>query len=603
MAEIKVPQKNNPSSFNAGASLKNNRVPSADQKNKKMSSTGSEPSKGEDLKKKVKSGVKNAKREIKKEAIAVGVQALSEGAIDHNITKKALDTKLGNKLVDSLQTPVEKLQTKKDNYKEKKEKIRQKRANRGQDPDHPFLWYEALPIEAKFGIWFIVGMIAMIFLFIIIFSSVFENNSLLKAQSFAYISGQNAGNKLQNILSSDTSLSEKFINIFDSFIVRDFDNIGNIFTGGSKCSGDDCGSRAEVMYFQKISDISYRYKMLYDIELDWPLIIASNLSQSSDKEQTFKDNLNDYDDISNLDEVMNLDWEYDYEKIDGYTYLDADDSRFDLQLLAKNMVTKTTIQSCVLDDDILETTTLTDVMDSELTEDSEFYLECIQGEYVVESTYELDFDKYDEFLTEYVEKKYFVDGSGFMNNETGNSGGSSAIISGASSIANAFVMQARNQLTNNDNSIYWKYMGYSSRVPWCAAFVAWVTNNTSYEGQALYPNIIKTKTASAAGYMRYFIDSGDGNINFRYNNNCNKYSDKGSYTPKPGDLIFFDWQQSWNGNLSGIQIGNGVIDHVGIVEKVQGGQVYTIEGNSSDDVRSRQYSLSSCKVVGYGSWY
>ena len=76
-----------------------------------------------------------------------------------------------------------------------------------------------------------------------------------------------------------------------------------------------------------------------------------------------------------------------------------------------------------------------------------------------------------------------------------------------------------------------------------------------------------------------------------------------NYIPKQGDIIFFDWSQSWDGNFSNIVIGNGVIDHVGIVEKVEDGKVYTIEGNSSDDVRSRNYSLNNCKIVGYGTWY
>lgn len=44
-------------------------------------------------------------------------------------------------------------------------------------------------------------------------------------------------------------------------------------------------------------------------------------------------------------------------------------------------------------------------------------------------------------------------------------------------------------------------------------------------------------------------------------------------------------------------------DHVGIVEKCEGGRVYTIEGNSSDQVRQRNYTVDYGAIMGYGrSW-
>lgn len=68
------------------------------------------------------------------------------------------------------------------------------------------------------------------------------------------------------------------------------------------------------------------------------------------------------------------------------------------------------------------------------------------------------------------------------------------------------------------------------------------------------------------------------------------YKQKGQfYTsyPKPGDQIFF---------------GTSISDcsHTGIVEKVDGSKVYTIEGNTSDQVARRSYALTSSKIVGYG---
>jgi len=61
----------------------------------------------------------------------------------------------------------------------------------------------------------------------------------------------------------------------------------------------------------------------------------------------------------------------------------------------------------------------------------------------------------------------------------------------------------------------------------------------------------------------------------------------GSYTPKAGDIIFFDWE------------GDGTTDHVGIVEKVENDTVYTIEGNSGDACKQRNYPDGSSVIIGY----
>ena len=51
-------------------------------------------------------------------------------------------------------------------------------------------------------------------------------------------------------------------------------------------------------------------------------------------------------------------------------------------------------------------------------------------------------------------------------------------------------------------------------------------------------------------------------------------------------IIFFDWD---NKGSSGPQ--DGLSDHVGIVQKVENGIVYTVEGNSGDSCRVNQYSI------------
>lgn len=57
-------------------------------------------------------------------------------------------------------------------------------------------------------------------------------------------------------------------------------------------------------------------------------------------------------------------------------------------------------------------------------------------------------------------------------------------------------------------------------------------------------------------------------------------------TPEPGDVIFF--------------YRSGDINHMGIVSRVAGSSVVTIEGNSSDSVAERCYSVNDTSIAGYG---
>ena len=50
-----------------------------------------------------------------------------------------------------------------------------------------------------------------------------------------------------------------------------------------------------------------------------------------------------------------------------------------------------------------------------------------------------------------------------------------------------------------------------------------------------------------------------------------------------------------------IYFGPNGSSHVGIVTSVSNGQVNTIEGNTSDMVAKRSYSLTNAKIYGYGT--
>ena len=67
-----------------------------------------------------------------------------------------------------------------------------------------------------------------------------------------------------------------------------------------------------------------------------------------------------------------------------------------------------------------------------------------------------------------------------------------------------------------------------------------------------------------------------------------------AYVPQPGDIIFYDWQDS------GIGDNVGWSDHVGIVEKCDGNIVVAIEGNNNDGVNRRSIQVNGKNIRGYG---
>ena len=136
------------------------------------------------------------------------------------------------------------------------------------------------------------------------------------------------------------------------------------------------------------------------------------------------------------------------------------------------------------------------------------------------------------------------------------------------------VVVALSQLGNVGGQPYWSWYGFNSRVEWCACFVSWCANECGYLDAGVIP-----KFAGCVNGVQWFKDRGLWQDN--------------SYEPRPGDIIFFDWNDE-NGQ-------DGLTDHVGIVEKVENGFVYTVEGNSGDSCRERRYSIGHYEIYGYGT--
>lgn len=66
----------------------------------------------------------------------------------------------------------------------------------------------------------------------------------------------------------------------------------------------------------------------------------------------------------------------------------------------------------------------------------------------------------------------------------------------------------------------------------------------------------------------------------------------GTITPKPGDIILYNWDQSYQPN-------NGYSDHIGYVESVSNGQITCIEGNKGEAVARRVLSVGNGNIRGY----
>ena len=126
---------------------------------------------------------------------------------------------------------------------------------------------------------------------------------------------------------------------------------------------------------------------------------------------------------------------------------------------------------------------------------------------------------------------------------------------------------AKDQVGNVGGQPYWSWYGFNSRVEWCACFVSWCLNQAGYSEP-------KFASCNSQG-VPWFRDHGQwANGNYK--------------DLAPGDVIFFDWE------------GDGSADHVGIVIGTDGERVYTVEGNSGDSCRIRDYDLNSNVIMGYG---
>ncbi len=110
---------------------------------------------------------------------------------------------------------------------------------------------------------------------------------------------------------------------------------------------------------------------------------------------------------------------------------------------------------------------------------------------------------------------------------------------------------------------------------WCAMFVSFCLH---------YAGVPEEDFPEAAGVYAWIESLKELEI----------YADAEDYTPRAGDIIFFDSNS------------DGKADHVGIVEALELDEdgeivaIYTIEGNYSDSVAENKYDPDDTIIVGYG---
>lgn len=127
----------------------------------------------------------------------------------------------------------------------------------------------------------------------------------------------------------------------------------------------------------------------------------------------------------------------------------------------------------------------------------------------------------------------------------------------------------------------WYNASWSSSTPWCACFLSWAAakNATSLISVPKFANVNKGE--------EWFSTGSNGTFFYKRTSTAPP-----SYTPIPGDYIFFDWECDDDP------------DHVGAVLFVNGTgndtTVYTIEGNSGGRVAIHSYNINDPRIYGYG---
>ena len=110
--------------------------------------------------------------------------------------------------------------------------------------------------------------------------------------------------------------------------------------------------------------------------------------------------------------------------------------------------------------------------------------------------------------------------------------------------------------------------------PWCAMFVSVVSLQCGLRG-------IMPTECGCPSMVRLYQELG-------------RWVENDANTPSPGDVIFYDWQDS------GVGDNVGQPDHVGIVTACDGQTMTIIEGNCDNAVKTRTLAVNARFIRGFG---
>lgn len=352
-------------------------------------------------------------------------------------------------------------------------------------------------------------------------------------------------------------------------------------------SENDCRNGNEYKFYLKMYDMYYLYKNKYSVTLDLPLIMATLYYGHEELPTVFKNNLNNYDrsSVKDTSQVTNLDWEYDYKNDSCYTYLNANDSSYDMQILAKNMVKKTITYDCSEGDG----GTAENIETSNYSKDT---LKCDKGEYKsdsIDEKYEIDQDQYKKFLLEYIKLKYHTKGNevkSCSSSVVGDDSGTSWVDvpvtkTGKEAIDKMNEIALKEAKAGTGPQKFWNWYGMSS--DWCAMFVSWLFNQIGGLGKYY------VKTAAAGPSAREPIAAGYGSW---LEDECHD----SKTVPRAGDVVHFYPCSPGDG----CYVDKYSSGHVGYVYAVDDEKIYTVEGNNDPyHVKALSHYRKDCQINGY----
>jgi len=101
-------------------------------------------------------------------------------------------------------------------------------------------------------------------------------------------------------------------------------------------------------------------------------------------------------------------------------------------------------------------------------------------------------------------------------------------------------------------------------VPWCSSFVSWCITQAGLKG---------TNSAAAISWLNWGVPT----------------------EPKEGAVTIIRQKQKGTDKATGSSSGN----HVAFFKKIEGGRIFLLGGNQSDQVKVSSFGLGSYEVIGY----